>query len=102
MTDAEAIRDLIARYNLYGDSGRFDELLRLFADDATMTVDGRSYDGKRAIRALFENAVGPAPEYVRHFTATHVVEVDGDRATAGCYFQVLTSRDGRRNVERPS
>jgi uncharacterized protein (TIGR02246 family) len=87
----EAIRDVIARYNLCGDSGRFDEMLALFTDDATLVTDGTPYDGVAAIRALFAKAARPAPQRIRHFTSTHVVEVDGDRATARCYFQVLTS-----------
>ena len=90
MTDSEAIRDVIARYNLFGDSGRFDEMLALFVPDATVIVGGTAYDGKDAIRALFETAAGPNPAHVRHFTSTHVVEVDGDIAKARCYFQVLT------------
>jgi ketosteroid isomerase-like protein len=92
VTDSEAIRDVVARYNLYGDSGRFDELLELFADDATLVTDRASYDGLAQIRSLFETAVGPAPERIRHFTATHVIDVDGDRATSRCYFQVLTDK----------
>ena len=90
MTDEERIRDVVARYNLYGDSGRFDEMLALFADGATLSVDGTSYDGVAAIRGLFETAAGPTPEHVRHFTSTLVVDVDGERASARCYFQVLT------------
>ena len=90
MTDSEAIRDVVARYNLYGDSGRIDEMLGLFTDDATMTVDETSYDGRNGIRGLFETAVGPTPQRVRHHTSTLVIDVDGDSATAQCYFQVLT------------
>jgi len=92
VTDEEAIRDVVARYNLYGDSGRISEMLELFADDATLTVDGTSYDGKDAIRGLFETAVGPVPELIRHHTSTLVIDVAGDKAVAHCYFQVLTSQ----------
>jgi ketosteroid isomerase-like protein len=92
VSDTEAVRDVVARYNLYGDSGRFDELLALFADDASLVTDQASYDGKAQIRSLFEDAAGPAPERIRHFTATQVVDVDGDRARSRCYFQVLTSK----------
>ena len=92
MTDFEAIHDVLARYNFYGDSGRIDELLQLFADDAVLVTDQATYDGRMQIRGLFESVVGPAPAQIRHFTATHVIDVDGDRATARCYFQVLTAR----------
>jgi ketosteroid isomerase-like protein len=88
----EAIRDVIARYNLYGDSGRIAEMLELFVDDATLLVDETAYYGIAAIRGLFEMTTGPVPERIRHFTATHVIDVDRDRATARCYFQVLTTQ----------
>ena len=91
MSDSEAIRGVIARYNLYGDSGRFDELLELFTPDATLVTDQATYEGHAQIRGLFEGVVGPAPERIRHFTATHVIDVDGDHAKSRCYFQVLTS-----------
>src|SRR3954449_1604906 len=64
VTDEEAIRDVVARYNLYGDSGRITEMLELFAGDATLTVDGTAYDGRDAIRGFFGTAVGPVPELV--------------------------------------
>src|SRR3954462_12072198 len=67
VTDEEAIRDVIARYNLYGDSGRIAEMVELFGDDATLLVDGTSHDGKDAIRGVFDTAAGPAPERIRHF-----------------------------------
>ena len=42
----EQIRDLVAAYNAHGDRGRFDELLALFADDASMDIgDGATYEG---------------------------------------------------------
>ena len=91
MTDSEAIRDVIARYNLHGDSGRLDELLGLFTEDAILVTDQATYNGRLQIRGLFETVTGPAPERIRHFTATHVIDVDGDRARVQCYFQVLTS-----------
>jgi 3-phenylpropionate/cinnamic acid dioxygenase small subunit len=90
VTDEEAIRDTIARYNLYGDRGRFDELLELFADDATLVTDNATYVGRPAIRQLFVGAVTDDPQRVRHFTSTVVIDVTAeDRASARSYFQVL-------------
>ena len=87
----EAVRELVARYNLAGDRGRIDELVALFADDAVLTVDGAQHGGRDAIRAVFEGATGPHPQLLRHFTATLAIDVASqDRASARCYFQVLT------------
>ena len=50
----EHIRHLVASYNALGDRGRFDELLALFAPDATMDIgDGRTYEGVDDIRTIF-------------------------------------------------
>ena len=96
----EAIRDLVARYNAYGDAGRFDDLMELFAPDATMDVgDGRGYRGRAEIATIFTGtgdrwraaaAERGAPPYVRHFVSTHQIDL-ADRARAGgrAYFQVL-------------
>ena len=92
-----AIADLVARYNAAGDSARFDRVIELFTDDAVMVVEGTPHAGHEAIRGIFTNARTRVdggrsrPTHVRHFTATHQVDlVDPDRATGYCYFQVLT------------
>ena len=36
LTARESIRDLVARYNANADTGRFDQVLELFAPDAVM------------------------------------------------------------------
>ena len=38
----ESIRDLVARYNANGDSGRFDQVMALFAPDAVMEIEGEA------------------------------------------------------------
>lgn len=95
----ESIRDLIARYNASGDSGRFDEMLALFREDAVLEIDGIAHEGKGAIRQIFEGAAertGPAvagPRFIRHFTASHQIDLESrDEARGRCYFQVLTDR----------
>ena len=49
----ESVRDLVARYNANGDSGRFDPLLELFAEDAVMELPNGRHEGKPAFRAMF-------------------------------------------------
>ena len=99
----EAIRDLVARYNANGDSGRFEQVMELFTDDAFMAADGTEYRGKGEILTLFTGASdqvksggpdgssGPTPSYIRHFTATHQIDiVDEHSATGRAYFAVLS------------
>jgi 3-phenylpropionate/cinnamic acid dioxygenase small subunit len=107
----ESIRDLVARYNANGDSGRFEQMLKVFADDASMelvTVDGtvRRYDGIDQVATIFTDtkanwdATVPADagggggskprHHIRHFTATHQIDlVDESHARGRCYFLVV-------------
>lgn len=93
----EAIRDLVARYNAYGDGGLLDRMIDLFVDDAVLEVGDDRYEGKEAIRGLFSGTVDRSagatggPTYVRHGTTTHQIDlVDDGHATGRCYFTVLT------------
>jgi len=89
----ESVRDLIAHYNLAGDRGWLDDMLALFTDDATLTIDGVEHVGADAIRAVFTQAKGPHPELIRHHVATVKIDVqDAEHASSRCYFQVLTMR----------
>jgi len=95
----ESVRDVITRYNSNGDGGRFDAVLALFADDAVMEFHGHAHRGAAEIRTVFTGtqsqlATAPtaaAPGYVRHFTATHQIDViDRTHATSRCYFAAVT------------
>lgn len=93
----ESIRDLVARYNANGDSGRFEQVLELFAPHATMQTDHGSYRGLEEIRTIFTGASetlssfsGGPPSYLRHVTGTHQVDlVDATSARGRCYYLVL-------------
>jgi hypothetical protein len=111
----ESIRDLVARYNAKGDSGRFEEMLKVFADDASMelvAVDGtvRRYDGIDQVATIFTETKatwdaslptgaahvggggggGKTRHHIRHFTATHQIDlVDESHARGRCYFLVV-------------
>ena len=94
----EAIRDLVIRYNSYGDSGLFDRMLGLFAPDATVDVNGVAHHGLDEIGRVFSgvpertSGTGDRPAFLRHCTATHQIDlVDEATATGRCYFFVLTS-----------
>lgn len=93
----EQIRDLVSRYNANGDTGRFAKVRELFCPDAVMRIGpDRVYTGVDEIMTVFTGAsdntssVG-GPSYVRHFTATHQIDlVDADNAAGRLYFAVLT------------
>ena len=95
----ESVRDVVARYNAYGDSGRMDELLQLFTDYAVMDMDGEIFEGRQGIRDGFVSAgrnfvafakASNAPRdlpVLRHYTATHVIEATSPTtATCSSYF----------------
>jgi SnoaL-like domain len=92
----ESIRDLVSRYNSYGDAGRFEPLMELFAVDAVMELADRTCTGRDEIATIFTGARdrvrgGEAPGYVRHFGATHQINLDDESSANGrLYFAVLT------------
>jgi 3-phenylpropionate/cinnamic acid dioxygenase small subunit len=96
----EQIRDLVARYNANGDSGRFEQMLDLFTDQAVMHIPSGTHRGRAEIEAMFTTAAaktggseGAKAAYIRHFTATLQIDLTGgDEATSRCYYQVLTDR----------
>lgn len=108
----EQIRDLVARYNATGDTGRFDEMMSLFWDDAEMEVGPSGgttvHCGSESIRSIFTGAAArwrdeltggngqvetertAAPHHVRHHVSTLVIDLHDDQHAVGyCYFQVL-------------
>lgn len=92
----EAIRDLVTRYNSNGDAGRFAQVLELFAPDAVMELRDRTYVGTDEIITIFtgtqEHVRGrEIPSYVRHYTATHQIDLgDESHASGRLYFAVIS------------
>jgi hypothetical protein len=103
----ESIRDLVARYNSYSDSGRFEPLWELFAPEAVMELrhrgsdEVRRHEGREQVKEIFAGAAAtvaggepaerPRIGFVRHFTATHQIDlVDATTARGRLYFAVLT------------
>lgn len=95
----EGIRDLVTRYNSNGDTGRFAQVIELFADDAVMEAGGRTYSGRDEIATIFTGTRDSwhdsaqqtgAPPYVRHCVATHQIDlVDRTHARGRSYYSVL-------------
>lgn len=93
----EQIRDLVARYNANGDTGRFAQVRELFSPDAVMRIEpDAEYVGIDAIMTIFtgassNTAASSALTHVRHFTSTHQIDFDDETHASGrLYFAVLT------------
>lgn len=93
----ESIRDIVARYNTNGDSGRIADMTSLFSPDAVMEVpDHAPLAGVDAIREFFSRVAGAddnnfALKLLHHHIATHQVDIIDQHAARGrCYFAVYT------------
>jgi ketosteroid isomerase-like protein len=95
----EGIRETIARYAQLVDSGRFDELVALFAEEAVLeTPTLPAARGRAAIKALFERtgerlaAAAITRPLIRHHVSSLTIEVAGPAANARSYFLAVTER----------
>ncbi len=91
--DLEAIRVLRCTYHEYVNQDRIVELADLFSEDATVIYAGRpAVTGREAIRAFFLNF---PIKWARQFIHSHVVEIDGDRATGYSHLDGRPVLDGK-------
>lgn len=95
----EEIRELVAGYAQLADGGRFDALLDLFADDATLEPgELPAVAGREALRAFFAGTgrdlvAATGRPLVRHHVSNLRIALTGpDAATGTCYFFVVTER----------
>ena len=93
----EAIREIVAAYSHHADSGRFDELVALFAADGVLDIKGEPVvAGHDAIRAYLggvgRNLAGTSTtRMIRHFVTNLRIELSSTtEATGACYFLVVT------------
>jgi SnoaL-like domain len=92
----EEIRELVAQYTHFGDSGKLAELSLLFHPDATFHIVGQEVDlGREAIIArlgglqdqIEHDAVS---QYVRHHISNlHITFADATEAHGVAYWQVI-------------
>jgi 3-phenylpropionate/cinnamic acid dioxygenase small subunit len=95
-----AIADLVARYNMSADAGRFDEAAAVFTADAVLELADGEHRGRGAIVAMFADTaarlVDPArtPGAVRHLSATLKVDVVDAGSARGRAYYVVFLGDG--------
>jgi hypothetical protein len=94
----EGIRETIAQYAWFADTGRFDELAALFTPEGVLEVDGEPVQsGRAAIRNYLQSvgrnlaASATAPS-IRHHTSNLTIWFESPGAAdAQCYFLVVTA-----------
>ena len=86
LEDAEAIRNLKARYASYCDDNyNPDAIASLFTEDAVWESQGLGrYEGREAIREFFKGASGIFT-FAIHYSLNEEIHVDGDTARATWY-----------------
>ena len=87
MDDYEAIRQLVARYNVAFDELDAEGWVDCFTEDGFFERSnaGRSYQGSDELREL----ISGFPVKGRHVTTDFQITVAGDRATMSCYLTYL-------------
>ena len=91
-----AARDLVDRYAVCADAGRFADLLALFTPDCTFEAEGVRVEGRDELAAYFDRArtrlsAETGTAFIRHHVTTHRVEVGGpDAATGITYYFAIT------------
>src|SRR5262249_9745968 len=104
LEDAEAIRDLKARYAALCDSQYdADGIAMLFTEDALWESPGLGrFEGREAVRNFFRGASAIVPFAIPYSLNGHI-EVDGDTARARWYlFMPCTVAAGNRAMWRAS
>jgi hypothetical protein len=93
----EAIRETVARYAHYADSGRFADLAELFADEGTLDVETEQpLHGRTAIRdfltrVALDLATESTSKMIRHNVSNLTIDFSSEReATGRCYFLAVT------------
>lgn len=94
LEDIEEIRQLRMRYHINTNDGQFDQMWKLFAEDAYVDFGYISRArGHEEINALFLRIPRNLP-LVKQFIHNHLVEVNGDEATGVSYLDARYAQAG--------
>lgn len=109
----ESIRDLVARYNFYGDRGDLESLGALFWEDGVLEFDmgatPRQATGPAGIADLLASVAArwaadadaqQGPRWVRHFVSTHVIDLEDDAHARGSAYVLVMRSTGIESVAR--
>jgi hypothetical protein len=93
----EAIREMVAAYAHYADSGRFDDFAALFAAEGVLEVRGEApLRGRDAIRTFLQGVgtelsdATTVPTIRHHVSSLTIDVVSPTEARGACYFLAIT------------
>jgi ketosteroid isomerase-like protein len=92
--DKDAIRELMANYCFRCDERDPEGLAALFSEDAVWDGGAFGRKNREELKDFLLASTG-SEHRIRHFTANEMIRVDGDTATANCYFMVLKLGEGQ-------
>ena len=100
LADKEELRDLVTRYCLYIDSGRYDDWVDCFTDDGVFDspILGR-WAGKAKLKEFTEKYrdwTGAAQP--RHCVMNVLVQVEGNHATGECYLLMTHASENKTEL----
>jgi ketosteroid isomerase-like protein len=92
--DRIAIQDIQIAYARALDAKAFDRLADVFLPDGVADYEGIGVcNGVDSIKGVCSGALTPLDQS-QHLLGNHWAEIDGDAATAGCYFQAQHHVEG--------
>ena len=98
IADKQRILELQNRYSYSIDSGNYDKLDAMFTPDATYHFVTGSTDNIEALKKTIQEALQPLSSS-QHINGNQWAAIEGDRATAGCYFTVHMYKEGLADGE---
>ena len=97
LEDTQAIHELRAKYSYAADERRWDDLVDLFAEDATVSMSG-SATGHPELLSYFRDGIGGRIEYMWHFLHNETVEIAGDSASGNAMLEMHCVVNGEPRV----
>ena len=100
LEDKDEIRDLLTKYCLYIDSGRYDEWVACFTPDGVFDspILGR-WQGPGKLKEFtqtYRTWTGDAQP--RHCVMNVLIDVDGSKATGECYLLMTHAAEGKTEL----